>query len=297
MTRMIIWMGAAMLIGACSAGQQPGNEEGDAKVPTTAITQEPSDMPDESSKREVLNAFPPPTAESVLYFIYGKDGDGATSYEIESGRRVSYWHGHEFWLGGKKYFTGFTYVTEEDAESGDTPGEVSVGQATFELTNSGGKQAWKQLETDGYIGQFGRLDKLPEVDGKRKDQSYTTGDGRLVLAIPVSDFDQGVTSAAAALFVYDPALVGKIRERHWAYVGSVPMGSENSAACDGGKVMPCVSSAGTLAFVPPAEGKGLPSVKISMSGTEISAPDKIRSLGASDAKTFVFDPKTKIYGP
>ncbi|UUE99652.1 hypothetical protein NDY24_07920 [Xanthomonas hortorum pv. pelargonii] len=52
-----------------------------------------------------------PYAGSVLYLIYGVDGDGATSHEIDNGAMATFWGGQHFDLDGRHYYTGFAYAT------------------------------------------------------------------------------------------------------------------------------------------------------------------------------------------
>ena len=49
-------------------------------------------------KEHDMSELKPPSADSVLYFIYQRDGDGAVSYKVDGGATVSYWYGHAFEL-------------------------------------------------------------------------------------------------------------------------------------------------------------------------------------------------------
>lgn len=244
----------------------------------------------------------PPTAGNVLHTIYGVDGTSAVSYAVDDDSTVAYWYGHAFDFEGKHYFTGFAYKTpekvtdEEKAALPDPEGTVAISQATFLLDRSMGTKPWALQEADGYVGEFGSDEKPLAVDDKRKPQSVETRDGRLLLAIPTSDFAAGVTTTGFALFVFDPGEVVKIRDKHWAYVGHIVTGTDNELACDEGNVMPCASSRGTLTFQPPADGTGLPTLQVAVTGTTIASPGKTRTLGAADTMTYAYDGRTNSYG-
>ena len=66
-----------------------------------------------------MSELKPPSADSVLYFIYQRDGDGAVSYKVDGGATVSYWYGHAFELNGKHYFTGFGSRSVGEGPEGD----------------------------------------------------------------------------------------------------------------------------------------------------------------------------------
>ncbi len=104
---------------------------------------------------------------------------------------------------------------------------------------------------------------------------------------PKNDFD-------GLYCLSDPNEVDKLRDKHWAYVGSITTGQNNEAACDGGNVMPCVSSTGTLTFGE-QDGGGLPTLQVAISGTTIAAPGKTRLLGPSDTASYTFDKKQRAY--
>lgn len=249
------------------------------------------------------SAVSPPTASSVLYTIYGVDGDGASSYVVDYDSTVAYWYGLAFDFKGKHYFTGFAYKTPEkltDEEKAASPGPestVALSQATFVLGTAAGKKPWALQETDGYVGEFGSEEKPLAVDDKRKPQSVETRDGRLLLAIPTSDFAAGVTTTGFALFVFDPGEVAKIRDKHWAYVGYIVTGDDNELACDEGNVMPCASSRGTLTFESAEDGTGLPTLQVAVTGTTIASPGKTRALGVADTRTYAYDTSKNSYTP
>lgn len=260
--------------------------------------------PDSSTeeKEQDMSALKPPSADSVLYFIYQRDGDGATTYQVDGGATVSYWYGHEFDFKGKHYFTGFASKSEGDeGPDGDAgmmqePGHVAISQATFTRVEKDGKQAWSKPDTDGYVGEFGKNAQPEDIDASRKVQSHETQDGRYLLAIPTRDFTNGVATEMFALFLFDPDNVDPLRFRAWGYLGSIAAGSENSAACDGGAVMACASSTGVLSFGPEADA-GLPRLKVALTGETVAGPGQVRALGDQDAIAYRFDANSGRYTP
>ena len=267
----------------------------DAPASQSANTAEQAASP--QKKEEDMSELKPPSADSVLYFIYQRDGDGAVSYQVDGGATVSYWYGHAFDLNGKHYFTGFGAKSQGEGPEGDDgmmdPEHVAISQATFTRIEKDGKVEWSKPDTDGYIGEFGRMARPEEIDTSRKAQSHATGDGRYLLAVPTRDFTNGEEVQSFALFLFDPDHVDKLRFRQWGYVGSVPVSRENSAACDDSQVMLCVASTGSLTFEPAAEG--LPRLKVSSKGTTIASPGKVREMTAADAVTYTFDEASEHY--
>ena len=267
----------------------------DAEVPRTEDTTAQNAAP--QKKDQDMSELKPPSADSVLYFIYQRDGDGAVSYKIDGGATVSYWYGHAFDLKGKHYFAGFASKNQGEGPEGDDgmmdPEHVAISQATFTRMEKDGKQEWSKPDTDGYIGEFGRMGRPEQIDDSRKTQSFATGDGRYLLAVPTQDFVNGNDVRLFSLFLFDPGNVDKLGFRQWGYLGSIPVGDDNSAACDGGQVMPCVASTGTLAFER-ADG-GLPILKVSVEGTTIASPGKIRDLTDADDVIYTFDETSERY--
>lgn len=287
---------ACTLLGGCGGRHDAASGE---PGPQAAVEAEGAST---TNGEERMDALKPPAPDSVLYFIYGRDGDGAHSYELEGGATVSYWWGHEFDFGGTHYFTGFTSKTNDrEGEAGDSEyaleeGRVAIGQATFRRVGGAGKQEWAQVDTDGYVGEFGANDRAEEIDDSRKAQGHETGDGRYMVAIPTRAFTNGVTSRMFALFLFDPNNVDALKFRSWGYLGSIAAGSENSAACSDGEVMPCVSSTGALSFEPQADA-GLPRIKVTLDGETIASPGQVRALGEGDAVIHAFDPQAEAYQP
>ncbi len=280
----LLMIAMAVILGGC-----------DAPAQRSADTTEQATSP--QNKEEDMSELKPPSADSVLYFIYQRDGDGAVSYKIDGGATVSYWYGHEFDLDGKHYFTGFGAKTQGEGPDGDDgmmdPERVAISQATFTRVEKDGKQEWSKPDTDGYVGEFGRMGRPEEIDDSRKALSYETRDGRYLLAVPTRDFTDGTDVRMFSLFLFDPGSVDKLGFRQWGYVGGIPVSEDNSAACDGGQVMPCAAATGTLAFE--QAGDGLPKLKVSSKGTTIASPGKIRDMTEADSVIYTFDETSGSY--
>lgn len=307
MVREVLPFVLAMLLGACSNSAPAdtaahGDEQGDTRPVASASKSGKQDAKNVSNDNLGSSIVKPPSPDSVLYFIYQKDGDGSTFYEVDYGSWVGYWYGYQFDFDGKRYFTGFGYKTpeklgeEEQDTLTDPEGKVAISQATFLLETKGGKTAWSLVEMDGFVGEFGANEKPSAVDPARQPQSYQTQDGRFLLAVPTTDFSTGVKTAGFALFVFDPQEREPLRDQHWAYVGTIAAGEDNSTACDEGRVMPCVASKGVLAFKPADDG-GLPTLQVALSGTTIDAPGKTRALGPADTITYDYDMGQGSYQP
>lgn len=280
----LLLVSLAVLAGGCDA-QAP--RPADATAQDAAPQQKDQDM----------SELKPPSADSVLYFIYQRDGDGAVSYKVDGGATVSYWYGHEFDLGGKHYFTGFGAKSQGEGPEGDDgmmdPEHVAISQATFTRVEKDGKSEWSKPDTDGYVGEFGRMGRPEQIDDSRKAQSFTTGDGRYLLAVPTQDFVNGTDVRMFSLLLFDPGSVDKLGFRQWGYLGSIPVSDDNSDACDGGQVMPCVASTGTLTFE--QVGEGLPRLKVSSRGTTIASPGKVRDMTGADDVVYTFDETSERY--
>lgn len=268
----------------------------DAQPPQSADAA--TGTPPPQTKEKDMSELKPPSADSVLYFIYQRDGDGAVSYKVDGGATVSYWYGHAFDLGGKHYFTGFGAKSEGEGPEGDDgmmedPEHVAISQATFTRVEKDGKVEWSKPDTDGYVGEFGRMGRPEQIDESRKAQSFTTGDGRYLLAVPTRDFVNGTEVGMFSLLLFDPGSVDKLGFRQWGYLGSIPVSDDNSDACDGGQVMPCVASTGTLTFE--QVGEGLPRLKVSSRRTTIASPGKVRDMTAADDVVYSFDETSERY--
>ena len=280
----VLLVAMAMIVGAC-----------DAPALQSAQVTEQATPP--QNKEEAMSKLKPPSADSVLYFIYQRDGDGAVSYKVDGDATVSYWYGHAFDLKGKHYFTGFGSKSEGEGPEGDNgmmdPEHVAISQATFTRVEKEGKAEWSKPDTDGYVGEFGRMGRAEQIDESRKAQSFTTGDGRYLLAVPTLDFVNGTDVRMFALLLFDPDNVDALGFRQWGYLGSIPVSYDNSDACDGGEVMPCAASSGTLAFE--QTGAGLPDLKVVSKGTTIAAPGEVRDMTEADTVVYTFDQSTQRY--
>jgi hypothetical protein len=244
----------------------------------------------------------PPYPGSVLYLIYGIDGDGALSYEIDNGAVASFWCGQHFDLGGKHYYTGFAYATpnkygSDDSETFPNPGEgVSISQATFRLIAPGTERPWMLLHAQQFVGSFGAYERADAVDETRKPQQHVLDNGHLLLAVPTSSFDNGVTSLGFALFTFDPDKHDLGGYQGWVYRGTVAAGEDNEASSDADGVVPHVSSLGTLQFSP-VPGAALPDVHVALRGTAIAGPSRARLLDASDTVVYAYDQASEQYLP
>lgn len=268
-------------------------------APAAAAPAAPAAAPAALSK-DAAAAVTPPDAPTVMYFIYDVDGKGETTYEVTNGSVATYWFGHAFESEGTHYYTGFAWDT---AERYGKPGEDQVGpdtqvnltEVTFTLTDPASDKPWKFRGMEPTIGRFGAYERGTDVDPKRKAIEHRTPGGKLLLAVPTTSFDNGITSDGYDLLVFNPDRLKRDGNDHvWTYVGGVLTGEDNSAACADGDVMPCTGSSGELEFMP--DGKtDMPALKVTPKGTTISGPNKTRHLGAADITTYVFDPVKKAY--
>lgn len=216
------------LFAACSAERAtPENAPANAGSPaqtavtTNSATSEAATVPDVIPAAD--QALKPPAPDSVLYAIYGKDGDGAVRYQVDFGSWVGWWFGHRFSIDGRAYYTGFGWKSAEtlgdDGPDGAvaTDGRVAISQATYRAEEKDGKVAWSSVETDGYVGEFGANDEAPQVDESRQPVEFKTGDGRMLLAVPIRE----ASAPGNVIFVYEASERERLREGRWAYVGSV----------------------------------------------------------------------------
>lgn len=251
----------------------------------------------------VVDAVAPPRADSILYLIYQKDGDGATSYEIANGAWATYWYGHSFEIDGARYFTGFAHATRERFEGAGEqaagPGDtVDLSQATLKLTDASSDKPWTFVGAEPFIGRFGAYDQGNTVDEAREAQEFRTGDGRLLLAVPTWSLQSGERIDSFDMFVFNPADEVPVGERHWTYVGNVFTGSDNSASCDeGAGGSACARSSGTLQFVAAGDGQPMPGLKVERSGSVIEGAGQVRELGPSDAIEYRYDIGRGTYLP
>ena len=296
--RLVFSLLTLLLVGACSAET---SEDLPGKEPGKAVEANDKDVPvvKNDSRKTVVQ---PPSPSSVLYLIFQKDGDGASSYEVENGSWATYWYGYSFDLGGKHYFTGFASQTPDkygksEEENNPAPdAKVTLTQATLFTTTPDAQKPWTFQGSERFIGEFGSYEKANEVDQTREAQSYETPSGKLLLAVPTWYLVSGTRVSSFDLFVFNPDELTKVDERRWTYLGNIVAGEDNGAACDdeAGAAMPCVKSTGALSFVA-QEGADLPLIRIAMSGTEIVSAGKTRSMGSEDNVEYRYDSTKKQY--
>ena len=296
--RKLLLMLMVLLIGACNAKTPENVSEETANPPAKPTDKEVPVMNNESQK---VAEVQPPSASSVLYFIYQKDGDGALSYEVENGSWTTYWYGYRFELDGKQYYTGFAYDTpfkfsKAEKESDPAPEtKATITQSTFVLTAPGTENPWTFQGSDRDVGEFGAYEKGNEIDETRKPQTYRTPDGKLLLALPTWYLATGVQVNTFDLLVFNPHEL-KRDDKRWDYLGNIVIGTDNGAACDEtpGASQACAKSAGTLSFEP-QEGSNLPLLKVQRSGTETVSAGKVRTLGSGDTYEYRYDSEKKQY--
>ncbi|CAD7727515.1 hypothetical protein LMG31886_39970 [Xanthomonas hydrangeae] len=294
----VLWAAMLLLTGGCS-DKTPGSTPADMQTvpaqPATAAT------PAGAGKADTP-AVEVPAPGRVLEDIYGQKGDGSASYAIDNGAVASFWYGHRFDLGGKHYYTGFANASPEKygkSEEEDVPDPavgVSISQATYVLDSADGKPTWTLFQAQLWAGDFGGNEKADTLDQKRKSQSTETNDGHLLLAVPTTGFNDGVTSSGFAMFTFDPNKNDLGDYKGWVYLGTLATGEDNSAACDDEGSMKCATSTGTLSFETPKSG-AMPILRVAMHGTAIAGPGKVGTLGANDAVTYTYDAAKQAYMP
>ncbi len=295
MKRTTLFLIAALVLGIAACA--PSGGEAGAAQPLAPVDTQSAQAQD---KDQSMTALKPPSPDSILYFVYERDGDGAHSFKVDGGDVISYWYGYSFDLKGEHYFTGFTSRSdgaegqESDGMTTD-PEHVSIGQATLVKTNQAGKEAWSQIAKDGFVGEFGKLSQPETVDESRRAVSHELPDGRLLLGVPTRLFEDGTAISTYAMFLFDRNGLPQTPFRVWTYVGTIQAGSDNSAACEDG-VLTCAVSTGELSFEPSADGV-LPRIRVALSGETVSGPGKTRALGTEDALLFKFDANAGQYRP
>lgn len=284
----------SMSLAACTGGDAPAQPAPPSKD-TTASRQ---DVTPVTTPAPPKMAAQPPSPSSILYLIYQKDGDGALSYEVDDGAVATWWFGHAFDLGGKHWYTGFAYNTPEiygpkDENAVPAPGsKVNITAATLFKDSAGSEKEWTIDSAYPTIGEFGAYERAGEIDKTRKLESRETGDGRMVLAVPVTFFANGLDSASYEVFLFDSAdmqLEVNAGRQRWAYVGNVAAGEDNDADCGqepGDRA--CHRTKGTLSFGTPGDG-GLPTIRITMTGASAETAD-----GITDYR---YDTASKQYQP
>lgn len=238
----------------------------------------------------------PPAPGRILADIYEQKGDGSASYALDDGTVVEFWHGERFELGGKRYYTGFADHVSKAALDKDAPAPdmgVGITQSTYVADIVDGEPVWKPFRSQADMGSFGAYWKADRIDPARATQRYRTNAGHLVLAIPTVRPTDGVKSSGFAILLFDPA---KGMYQGWQYMGTVPTGEDNGTSCDDEGTVKCAASTGTLSFVAPKSGT-IPTLRVAMQGTAIAGPGRIRTLGAGDAKTYIYDNRYRTYQP
>jgi hypothetical protein len=283
---------------ACSDGATAnGNQtEGTTASQISASTSSSSETAPAAPTPSIVPTSPPGPGQ-ILADIYDQKGEGSASYALDDGTVVEFWHGVNFTLSGKHYYTGFAdHVSKAGLADGSPQPEMAVRltTATYVADVVEGKPVWKLFHAQpSDIGSFGAYAKPDAVDQERATQRYVTKAGHLMLAIPTSRLDGGVKSTGYAILFFDPA---KSDYMGWQYFGTVPVGEDNSASCDDEGTVKCAASKGALTFVAPKSGT-IPMMRVTMQGTVISGPGKIRTLGAADTKTYTYDNRFRHYTP
>jgi len=255
-------------------------------------------MPDDSRKNDIH----PPSPSSMLYLIYQKDGDGASSYEVENGSWVSYWYGYAFELGGEQYFTGFAaqtpdeYAASPESANAGPDTKVTIGQATVVIARPPNTvKPWLFQGSDQFVGELGGYARPNEIDEGRAPQSLETREGKLLLALPTWYLAMGTRMSTFDLFLFNPHRLDGTGERRWTYLGSLVSGVDNGATFDGEEAaLPRPNSSGTLEFVG-QDANGYPVIRINVSGTRIGSSDETSVLGLDDGVEYRYDPASKRY--
>lgn len=286
----------SMSLAACSGGDTPAQSAAASKD-TPAPRQ---DVPPVTTPAPPKMAAQPPSPSSMLYLIYQKDGDGALSYEVDDGAVATWWFGHAFDLGGRHWYTGFAYNTPEiygpkDENAVPGPGDkVNITAATLFKDSAGSDKEWTIDSAYPTIGEFGAYERAGEIDKTRKIESRETGDGRMVLAVPVTFFSNGINSFEYEIFLFDPAdmnLDANYGRQRWAYIGNINAGEDNELACssESGPVQ-CYKRKGTLTFSKPDQN-GLPLILITM---QAEGADAAANAGTTEYR---YDAGQKQYQP
>lgn len=225
------WLALLPLL-LCACGAQDTAGPPDTPTPSPANQEAPH-----VADTQPAAPIPAPRADSVLYFISGVDGDGGTRYEIANGSWIHYWYGLEFEAAGKRYYTGFAWITPEkygDArERGEVDPEarVTLTQATFEASAPGSGTPWKLLGSEPWIGEFGAAERGNEIDASRTPQTHATPSDRLLLLVPTWSADAaGARGRTVEALVFNPHELQSVDEHRWTYLGTLPAGDGAGAA-------------------------------------------------------------------
>lgn len=255
-----------------------------------------------SASRSNTGDVPDPSPGSVIRQVYGDSiegevSDDSTSSQLASyngGHVVSLWYNYHFKLSGRQYYTGFTVL--EPAEGSTSYSGILFGHLTYVLKNDDGKPSWVSSYGDRATAEVPGIMRAPQIDDTRSPQTFITSDKNLVLAIPTTDFENGETFTNFTIFSFDPNKNDLGDYKSWTYLGTVAAGGENSANCGEGLPMPCVSSTGNLSFVAPTRGASkMPTIRVTLSGTEVAGPGETKTLGTADAVNYKINTTTKQY--
>lgn len=238
----------------------------------------------------------PPEPGEVLRAIYKKAGDGTANYGIGDGIWVSYWCGHMYWAGGRRYFTGFAYATGTQGQSQDrysAPGDrVTLSQATYVLAPAGSVAIWEFVCAQRNIGRFGGRDRGDEIDDRSPFQSHATPAGDYLLAVPAWRLVSGVRMYATQILRL--RLPGPL----WEHLGGVATGEDGTAACaqvSGQGASECEISQGELTFRH-RSGEDMPSIVVAFKTKTVDAAGKAGKLNGFDNREYFFDRAAKKYG-
>jgi len=279
-----------LILAACQPDTAPQAGSGkDAIQARTSVSpfKNPVTMSD-SNQRSA--SVPPPEPGEVLRAIYRKEGDGSSSYAIDGQGWVSYWYGHAYEIGGRRYFTGFAYSTGEpsgDEAAVPAPGDqVTLSQATYALAPEGSVTLWEFIGAEHDIGQFGGHEKGNAIDEDGSPKTFRTAGGGYLLAVPAWYLETGVRIKTAEI------LLREHEQDHWQYAGSVATGEDNSAGCASDATAeglpPCAVSTGTLEFQP-QPGVEMPLIRVVVKGMVIDSPGKTRALDVRDTAEYRYD--------
>ena len=257
----------------------------------------------ENAMKEEGNALvqeQPPSVPTILYLLYGHDGDGAHAYEITNHMRVSVWGHHALRMGGRQFYTAFAQDTPAkygNPPQPEDPAEgVMLSAATFELVRPGTERPWKFVGGERSVGMYGSYGREIRVDPSRRKMEHRVDEKRLLLAVPTVQTSLAGDSEdfEMSLFAFDLPDESAERKHAWRYLGSVLTGVDNSRLCQSNPKADCTRWSGTFEVVR-APGE-MPTLRVVKKGTTIDdATGSIRTVGASDTSVYVYDQEEKRY--
>jgi hypothetical protein len=284
---------------AASVSNTP-NQAGPARPASTAPVNKDGSHMDANSQNA---AIAPPKPNEVLEAIYQTEAHGQDSMAVANGSEATYWYGHSFDLNGKHYYAGFVYATpekytQEQKDALPAPdAKVTLADATFQWIADGAKPGWDLVESEHYAGEFGSYEKADEVDEKEAVHSAPTANGGLLLAIPTWYLASGVRIKSFSMLVYNPSPADSQEESAWTFVGNIPRGEDNDAACDAkgtGNHIACVVGSAQIAFGN-SPSAGLPDLHVTRTGSGFDEAGNKKTFGAGDVVAYRFNPKDKVY--